>query len=47
MVGMLILEEARLEPKLLDEVLKEAVVVRQPHRAKFCLPFVLQISELN
>ena len=44
-IGVLVEEEARLEPKLVDEVVGEAVVVRQPHRAQLCLPTILQISE--
>ena len=42
---MLILEEACLESKLVDEMVSEAVVVRQAHRAKLRLPAIFQISE--
>ena len=44
-IGVLVEEEARLEPKLVYEVVGEAVVVRQPHRAQLRLPAILQISE--
>ena len=33
-ISMLILEEASLKSKLVDEMVSEAVVVRQAHRAK-------------
>ena len=44
-VGLLVGEKARLETKLVDEMVSEAVVVGQPHRAKLSLPAFLQVSE--
>ena len=44
-VGLLVGEKARLETKLVDEMVSEAVVVGQPHRTKLSLPAFLQVSE--
>ena len=42
-VSVLVEEEARLNPELVDEMVSEAVVVRQPHRTQLCPPAFLQI----
>ena len=44
-VGVLVNEEARFESKLVDEMVSEAVMLWQTHRAQLCLPAFLQIPE--